>query len=192
MFAHLDVTAAVDFEPAVRGEIIDLCESAYCEDFSRLFQELEESVHVLARDEHGLLVSHTAWVTRWLQPADHPVLRTAYVEAVATIPTRQRQGLATTVLHRIDHALRSDPIAVFFGIIVRMFYREHEPAHFHAEHQGQHGKVDFDGQMIVGSIASKTALKLIRDWARLHRAELEANWARMKAGQALDRIAPLE
>lgn len=83
-------------------------------------------------------------------------------------------------------------IAVFFGIIVRMFYREHEPGHFHAEHQGQHGKFDFDGSMIVGSITSKTALKLIRKWTRLHRAELEANWAKMKAGQALDRIAPLE
>jgi hypothetical protein len=83
-------------------------------------------------------------------------------------------------------------IAVFFGIIVRMYYREHEPAHFHAEHQGQHAKFDFDGHMIVGSITSKTALKLIRDWARLHRAELEANWTKMKAGEALDRIAPLE
>lgn len=28
-------------------------------------------------------------------------------------------------------------IAVFFGIVIRMFYKEHEPAHFHAEHQGQ-------------------------------------------------------
>ena len=27
-------------------------------------------------------------------------------------------------------------ISVFFGIVVRMFYQEHEPAHFHAEYQG--------------------------------------------------------
>ena len=73
-----------------------------------------------------------------------------------------------------------------------MFYREHEPAHFHAEHQGQHGKFDFYGHMIVGNITSKTALSLIRKWARLHRAALEANWAKTKAGKTLDRIAPLE
>lgn len=83
-------------------------------------------------------------------------------------------------------------IAVFFGIIIRMFYREHEPKHFHAEYQGQHAKFDFDGVVIVGHITSKTALKLIREWAGLHQSELEANWAKMKAGQALDRIAPLE
>jgi hypothetical protein len=83
-------------------------------------------------------------------------------------------------------------IAVFFGIIIRMFYREHEPEHFDAEHQSQHGKFDLDGRMIVGNITSKTAQKLIREWARLHRAELEANWAKMKAGKPLERIAPLE
>jgi len=83
-------------------------------------------------------------------------------------------------------------IAVFFGIVIRMFHREHEPAHFHAEHQGQHGKFDFQGTMTVGNITSKTALRLIREWARLHQAELAGNWAKMKASQPLDRIAPLE
>lgn len=73
-----------------------------------------------------------------------------------------------------------------------MYYKEHEPAHFHAEHQGQDGKFDFSGKMIAGNVQSKTALRLVREWAVLHRAELEANWARMKAGQPLDKIAPLE
>jgi hypothetical protein len=49
-------------------------------------------------------------------------------------------------------------ISVFFGVIVRTHYKEHEPEHFHAErvtrmartvlgagHQGQQGKFDFSG-----------------------------------------------
>lgn len=28
-------------------------------------------------------------------------------------------------------------ISLFFGIVIRMFYREHGIAHFHAEYQGQ-------------------------------------------------------
>jgi len=83
-------------------------------------------------------------------------------------------------------------ISTFFGIIIRMFYREHEPAHFHAEHQGQQGKFDFDGSMIVGNIRSRTALRLIREWAFLHRTELETNWQKMKAGRPLERIEPLD
>jgi hypothetical protein len=36
-------------------------------------------------------------------------------------------------------------ISVFFGIVIRMHFREHESKHFHAEHQAQEGKFDFDG-----------------------------------------------
>lgn len=83
-------------------------------------------------------------------------------------------------------------ISTFFGIVIRMFYEDHLPPHFHAEHQGQQGKFGFDGIMTVGNIRSKTALRLIREWANLHQAELEANWARATAKTPLDRIPPLE
>lgn len=83
-------------------------------------------------------------------------------------------------------------ISTFFGIVIRMFYADHPPPHFHAEFQGQHAKFTFDGAMIVGSIRSRTALRLIREWAELHRVELEANWERAEARVPLDRIPPLE
>jgi len=83
-------------------------------------------------------------------------------------------------------------IAIFFGIVVRMAYREHEPRHFHAEHQAQYGKFDFDGHQVVGNITALNALELIRQWAQLNRAALETNWSKIKAGQPLDRIPPLE
>jgi len=73
-----------------------------------------------------------------------------------------------------------------------MFYQDHEPPNFHAEHQGQQAKCDFGGKIIAGHIRSRTARALIRQWAVSHRSELEANWERMKDGRALDRIEPLE
>jgi hypothetical protein len=83
-------------------------------------------------------------------------------------------------------------ISTFFGIIIRMFYREHEPAHFHAEYQGQHAKLDFDGRVVAGEITSATARRLIAEWATLHRAELEANWQAMKAGRPFEQVEPLQ
>lgn len=82
-------------------------------------------------------------------------------------------------------------ISAFFGIVIRMYYKEHEPAHFHAEYAGQQAKFAFDGGLIAGRITSRRAVRRIRDWAQAHRAELEANWAKMKAGQPLEAIAPL-
>jgi hypothetical protein len=46
--------------------------------------------------------------------------------------------------------------------------------------------------MIAGQIHSKTARRLIKQWASIHRGQLEANWEKMKEGRMLDRIAPLE
>lgn len=83
-------------------------------------------------------------------------------------------------------------ISVFFGIVVRMFYREHEPGHFHIEYQSQRATFDFDGEILAGELRSGTAKRLIRDWALHHRIELETNWRRMKAGEPMERIPPLE
>jgi uncharacterized protein DUF4160 len=83
-------------------------------------------------------------------------------------------------------------ISAFFGIIIRMFFDDHEPAHFHAEYQGDHATFDFSGRLLVGEIRSATARKLIRQWARSHRTDLEVNWKRAKALQPLSQIAPLE
>ncbi len=83
-------------------------------------------------------------------------------------------------------------ISVFFGIVIRMFYREHGVPHFHAEHQGQQATLTFDGKILAGAIRSRTARRLIEEWATAHRRELEANWDRMKTGRSLERIEPLD
>lgn len=44
-------------------------------------------------------------------------------------------------------------ISVFFGIVIRMFYREHGVAHFHAEHQGQQATFTFDGRLLAAASA---------------------------------------
>lgn len=82
-------------------------------------------------------------------------------------------------------------ISIFFGIVIRMYYEDHNPPHFHAEYQGQRARFTFDGTLIDGTIRSATARRHIAEWAKLHRAALEGNWGNMRAGRALDRIEPL-
>ena len=82
-------------------------------------------------------------------------------------------------------------IATFFGIVVRMFYREHGVGHFHAEYQGQQATFTFAGEPLAGHIQSRVAVRLIKEWAHGHGPELQANWERMKAGEPLEKIPPL-
>ena len=95
-----EVTRAEDLSTAQRAEIISLCAAAYEEDFDHLFALLPGSTHVHAY-LGGTLVSHAAWVTRWLQPEGYAVLRAAYVEAVATAPDYQGRGFASAVMREV-------------------------------------------------------------------------------------------
>jgi hypothetical protein len=83
-------------------------------------------------------------------------------------------------------------ISIFFGIVITMYYNEHGQPHFHAEYQGQRGVFNFSGNMIRGNMRSNRAKNLIREWALLHRDELERTWNDAREGKTLFGIAPLE
>jgi aminoglycoside 2'-N-acetyltransferase I len=81
-------------------EIIDLCSRAYGEDYTPYMATFEKPTHILARLE-GVLVSHVLWITRWLQIRTGPLMRTAYVEGVATEGRYQGRGYASAVMERL-------------------------------------------------------------------------------------------
>jgi len=83
-------------------------------------------------------------------------------------------------------------IARFFGIVVQMFYDDHNPPHLHAEYQGRKALVDFNGNVLRGDLGSRTALRLLREWIDLHAEELMADWELARASKEIQRIAPLE
>ena len=82
-------------------------------------------------------------------------------------------------------------ISRFFGIIVRMYYHDHNPPHINIEYSGEKAKIDFRGNVLKGNISSRTALRLIRAWVDLHSAELEEDWRLAIKGQAVKQIDPL-
>lgn len=86
---------------AQKQEILTICSAAYEEDFRPYLELLNNSVHLLAR-QSDILVSHAAWVTRWLQINEGKLLQTAYVEAVATAPAYQRRGIGSAVMRHRD------------------------------------------------------------------------------------------
>lgn len=70
-----------------------------------------------------------------------------------------------------------------------MYYRDHEPPHFHAlygEHQAQVVIATLD--LLNGELAAR-ALRLVREWAALQRTELEANWEKARAREVLVTIS---
>jgi aminoglycoside 2'-N-acetyltransferase I len=83
------------------AEVYSLCSQAYEVDFKPILDSFLDPTHVLIYIDN-ILVSHALWITRWLQVDHLLMLRTAYVEAVATHPDFQRRGLGTRVMRAIQ------------------------------------------------------------------------------------------
>lgn len=82
-------------------------------------------------------------------------------------------------------------ISVFFGIVVRMYYDEHNPPHLHAAYHGNKAVLDFTGNVLKGDLLSRTALRLVREWIDLHVDGLNGNWELARAGRNINEIPPL-
>ena len=89
-----------------RASIIHVCRTAHQEDdFTHLFSYIPSGgIHVLAYREQEL-VGHAVATTRWLQPEGLPLLCTAYIDAVATLPAYQGQGIGSTLMRHLATVL---------------------------------------------------------------------------------------
>ena len=101
-----------DLNATTRASIIQVCITAHQEqDFKHLFSYIPSGGrHVLAYRE-AELVSHAVVTTRWLQPEGQPVLKTAYVDAVATLPAYQGQGYGSAVMQHLAENIADYAIA---------------------------------------------------------------------------------
>jgi aminoglycoside 2'-N-acetyltransferase I len=95
------VVPSAGLSTAEWAELTDLCVAAFDEPWDGYWESIGPGVHVLAEEPGPGIVAHAAIVDRLLYPGDG-VLRAGYVEAVAVLPERQRQGLGTQVIEVID------------------------------------------------------------------------------------------
>jgi len=82
-------------------------------------------------------------------------------------------------------------ISRFFGIIIAVFYDDHNPPHFHARYAGQKVAIEIETLKVLDGKISPRALCLIIEWAMLHKEELMKDWALAKANQPPLKIEPL-
>jgi Domain of unknown function (DUF4160) len=79
----------------------------------------------------------------------------------------------------------------FYGIIIRMFWRDHPPPHFHAIYGSYEAQIDIQTSEIIEESLPLGAHGLVCQWVGLHREELLIAWERARALQPVGRIDPL-
>lgn len=82
-------------------------------------------------------------------------------------------------------------ICRFLGIVIKMFYLDHPPSHFHVEYGEFRASFSIDDlKMIEGNLPSRV-VGLVVEWALLHQDELKQDWKLAKEEKPLNKIEPL-
>ncbi len=83
-------------------------------------------------------------------------------------------------------------ISRFYGIIIRMFYDDHAPPHFHAIYGEHELEVGISPIRILYGKAPNRVQSMVLEWAALHQEELMKDWDRCRKGEPVKAIAPLD
>ena len=83
-------------------------------------------------------------------------------------------------------------ISVFLGIVVRLFHDDHPPPHMHAEYGEYRAVVDIATGRVLGGRLPPRVRRLVEEWRRARREDLERAWREAQAGKQPRRIRPLE
>jgi hypothetical protein len=83
-------------------------------------------------------------------------------------------------------------IARFFGMVIQMYWDEHNPPHFHVIYEGKKSSIDIINLKLIEGSLSRRALNLVLDWAEIHQNELLEDWKICEQKQMPKKINPLK
>ncbi len=82
-------------------------------------------------------------------------------------------------------------LAIFYGIVIQIYWTDHPPPHFHARYAEHEVQIDIQAVAILKGSLPKRAQAMVLEWTQEHQAELLAAWEAASAGLAPAKIAPL-
>jgi len=83
-------------------------------------------------------------------------------------------------------------VSRFYGIIIALYYNEHNPPHFHAKYGEFTAEIDIRTLQILKGELPKRAKTLVLEWADEHRDELMHDWELARLKHELKDIEPLK
>jgi hypothetical protein len=82
-------------------------------------------------------------------------------------------------------------ISAFYGILIRMFYNDHAPPHFHARYGEFEATIDLGTLEVIQGQLPGRGLSLVQEWAMIHKEELIEDWRLCRENTPPAKIDPL-
>ena len=67
-------------------------------------------------------------------------------------------------------------ISSFYGILIKMYFGDHVPPHFHAEYGEFAAQISINDFGVIEGYLPPKALALVVEWASIHKNEIAENW----------------
>jgi hypothetical protein len=83
-------------------------------------------------------------------------------------------------------------ISQFYGLTVKLYLGDHDPAHFHVLYGDHEALFAIDSLEMMRGELPRRAVPLVLEWATVHREDLRAGWALAQAGKPLLPVPPLD
>ncbi len=83
-------------------------------------------------------------------------------------------------------------ISRFYGIIISMYYDDHNPPHFHARYGKDKAVIEIASIRLLEGRIPPRVLGLIVEWTVQHQLELMDNWNTMQNDKPPRKIRPLQ
>jgi hypothetical protein len=83
-------------------------------------------------------------------------------------------------------------ISRFYGIVISINYKDHNPPHFHAKYGEFRASFRIQELNIMAGELPDRALSLVLEWAFKHRDELYHDWQLAEQELPLEKIEPLK
>lgn len=83
-------------------------------------------------------------------------------------------------------------VSRFYGIIISLFYNEHNPPHFHIRYGSYKAVIRIKDFLLLEGTLPPRALGLVIEWAARHQNELLLGWNIARDGQEPNKIEPLD
>ena len=82
-------------------------------------------------------------------------------------------------------------VSRFYGIIIRIYFADHNPPHFHALYGDEMVEIDIQRMSVLAGGIAPRALGMVFEWATIHREELLARFIQAQQNQPITKIDPL-
>ena len=79
----------------------------------------------------------------------------------------------------------------FLGIVVYMYFNDHNPPHFHVEYGDHRASIAIENLSVLEGGLPSRVLGYVVEWASLHKDELMDDWNMIKSTGKYVKIEPL-